>query len=324
MRIAKAYGNLKKELEQIEVQLYKVIDAEHPTLQKSAKKLLQAGGKRIRPIFVLVSSQLGKVYSKEDVMNTAITIELIHMATLVHDDVIDHASLRRGKPTVRKQYDNRIAMYTGDYLLACALEVMTKINNPKLHKLLADTIVQVCVGEIDQIKDKFDWEQNVRTYFRRIKRKTAILIACCCKLGAILGGLSDKEAHQLYKYGYFVGMSYQVIDDILDFTSTEKQLGKPVGNDLLQGNITYPVLVAMNDQSFYRDIVSLFNEHDDVSQIDLAQLITRMEHLDAFKKSYQLSERYLKKALIAVKKLPKSKAKATLINIANYIGQRRS
>lgn len=324
MRIAKTYGNLRKDLDQIETQLYSTINTKHPTLQKSAKQLLRAGGKRIRPVFVLVSSQLGKNFSKKDVISTAVTIELIHMATLVHDDVIDHASLRRGKPTVREQYNNRIAMYNGDYLLACALEVMTTIDNSKLHKLLADTIVQVCTGEIDQVKDKFDWNQKIRTYLRRIKRKTAILIACCCKLGGLLGGLSDKDAGHLYKYGYYVGMSYQVIDDVLDFTSTEKQLGKPVGNDLLQGNITYPVLVAMNDKDFNQDIISLFSTNHDITQIDLKDMIVRMHQLGAFKKSYDLSEKYLTKSLIEISKLPMNKAKDTLVDIANFIGQRRS
>lgn len=324
MKIAKTYGYLKRDLDEIELQLNRVINAKHPTLQAASKQLLKAGGKRIRPVFVLLSSQLGDVASRTDVINTAVCIELIHMATLVHDDVIDHASLRRGKPTVREQYDNRVAMYAGDYLLACALESITKIENKALHQLLAKTIVEVCIGEIEQIKEKFDFEQTVRHYLRRIKRKTAILIASCCKLGAILGGLNEQDSLRLYKYGYYVGMSYQVIDDILDFTSTEKQLGKPVGYDLLQGNLTYPVLVAMRNEEFNQYIQNLFVNPEDVSKKDLDQIIEKMTSLDAFKRSYKISESYLDKALFAISDFPKTKARETLLDIAKYIGKRRS
>src|SRR5699024_2922612 len=145
---------------------------------------------------------------------------------------------RRGKPTIRKLYDNRVAMYAGDYILARSLEEITLLEKPKAHRVLSDTIVEVCIGEIEQIKDKYNWNQHLRNYLRRIKRKTALLIATSCQLGAIAADVPETTAKKLYKYGYYIGMSYQIIDDILDFTSSAKELGKPVGNDMLQGNMT--------------------------------------------------------------------------------------
>src|SRR5699024_6723454 len=130
------------------------------------------------------------------------------------------------------QYGNRVAMYTGDYLLSIALETIASLENKQVHQVLSHAIVEVCLGEIEQIKDQFNWNQYLRHYLRRIKRKTALLIATSCKLGALVGETFTYTAHQLYKYGYYVGMSYQIIDDILDFTSTPEKLGKPTGGDL--------------------------------------------------------------------------------------------
>src|SRR5690625_928897 len=221
MKLAKTYGYLKKDLDIIENSINEVIQAEHAVLRKASTALLQAGGKRIRPVFVLLSGQIGTL-DMDRIKTVAVSLELIHMATLVHDDVIDDADLRRGKPTIRQLYGNRVAMYTGDYILARALEKITTIPEARVHRILSRAIVQVCIGEIEQIKDKYNWNQNLRDYLRRIKRKTALLIATSCKLGAIVSEVSDNDAHRLYLYGYYIGMSYQIIDDILDFTSSPK------------------------------------------------------------------------------------------------------
>src|SRR5690625_1761643 len=228
MNLAKTYEHLKSELRIIEKSLDQTIQANHPVLQLAATQLLQAGGKRIRPVFVLLASQVGS-YNIDQIKKVAVPLELIHMATLVHDDVIDDAELRRGQPTIKKQYGNKVAMYTGDYLLSIALEKIATLPNKQLHKVLSHAIVEVCLGEIEQIKDQFNWQQHLRHYLRRIKRKTALLIATSCKLGAIVGETPSNVANKLYKYGYYVGMSYQIIDDILDFTSTPEELGQPTG-----------------------------------------------------------------------------------------------
>src|SRR5690625_2015771 len=175
MKLAKIYGFLKKDLDEIEKALNEIIQADHPVLREASTQLLQAGGKRIRPIFVMLSGHFGN-YNLEKIKTVAVSLELIHMATLVHDDVVDDAELRRGKPTIKQRYGNRVAMYTGDYILARALENITTIKDPQIHKLLSRTLVQVVEGEIDQIEDKFNWDQPCRNYIRRIKRKTALLI----------------------------------------------------------------------------------------------------------------------------------------------------
>ncbi|RKQ37662.1 heptaprenyl diphosphate synthase component II [Oceanobacillus halophilus] len=323
MKLPKTYGYLKKDLDFIEAALHQTIQAEHPVLRSASTELLDAGGKRIRPVFVLLAARLGD-FDLEKVKKVAVSLELIHMATLVHDDVIDEAELRRGKPTTMKLYGNRVAMYTGDYILARALEEITTLKDSDVHHILAKTIVEVCVGEIEQFKDKFNWDQNLRSYLRRIKRKTALLIATSCQLGAVAAGLTKAEAKKLYKYGYYIGMSYQIIDDILDFTSSAKELGKPAGNDLLQGNITLPVLYAIQNQSFRTHLEKLFKHPESVSGIEMNKIINTLQDTGSIEMSYSLSNQYLQKALRTLDELPNRRAKRTLQDIARYIGKRRS
>ncbi len=307
----------------IEEALEEAIDADHDILRKASSQLLQAGGKRIRPVFVLLSAQMGN-YNADKVKTVAVSLELIHMASLVHDDVIDNADLRRGKATVKHTYDNRVAMYMGDYILARALEHITAVDQPAAHKLLSHSMVELARGEIEQIKDKYNWDQNLRHYLRRIKRKTALLIATSCKLGAIVSDVPDHHAKQLFKYGYYVGMSYQIIDDILDFTSSEKILGKPAGNDLLQGHVTLPLLYAMEDPIFKEFVAETMSQIESGNQQNFEQLLTAFKRTNAIDRAYALSDRYLQKAHATLECFPASKTKETLQSIAKFIGNRRS
>ena len=322
MKLPKTYGYLKKDLDLIETSLNEIIQAEHPVLRRASTELLEAGGKRIRPVFVLLAGQLGD-FHPEKINKAAMALELIHMATLVHDDVIDEAELRRGKPTIKHTYGNRVAMYTGDYILARALEVITTLEDSKVHRALSKALVEVVIGEIEQIEDKFNWDQTLRDYLRRIKRKTALLIATSCQLGAIISGLSNRDIKSLYQYGYYIGMSYQIIDDLLDFTATSKQLGKPAGNDLLQGNITLPVLYGMQDKRFNKIVRETFLRPDIVTANDMNIVIDELKQTNAIKRSYQLSDLYLKKALATLDEIPNSKSKEALQTIAKFIGKRR-
>ena len=243
------------------------------------------------------------------------------MASLVHDDVIDNALLRRGAPTIQALWDNKVAMYTGDYIFARSFELMTDIKIPKAHQLLAHTIVEVCLGEIEQIRDKYIFTQNVRTYFRRIKRKTALLIATSCQLGGVVSGVEEYVHKKLYRFGYYVGMSYQVMDDILDFTGSEKTLGKPAGGDLKQGNITLPVLFAMENEELRHEIMSV---HEGMDDEQFRPIIQKIKNSDAIQKSIEISDRFLEKAFLELEGLPDIKARQNLYDIASFIGRRKS
>lgn len=319
MKLSLMYSYLNTDLANIEKELEASIKGEHPVLQQAGLHLLQSGGKRLRPVFVLLGGKFGK-YDINVIKNVAVTLELIHTASLVHDDVIDDADLRRGKPTIKAKWDNKIAMYAGDYILGSSLEIITKLDNPLLHKLLAHTIVEVCLGEIEQIKDKYRFDQDLRCYLRRIKRKTALLIASSCQLGAIAAGVPSDVHKKLYLFGYYVGMAFQITDDILDFTGTDQQLGKPAGSDLMQGNITLPVLYAMKDEKL-KALITQVSEH--TTSAEIKPLITLIKQSDAIKQSEAISNRYLDKAYEVLEELPSGRARNTLYNIAKYIGKRK-
>jgi heptaprenyl diphosphate synthase len=320
MKLKMMYSFLNSDIDIIEKELEDKIQANSLLLKEASLYTLQAGGKRIRPVFVLLAGKFGN-YDIEILKNVAVALELIHMASLVHDDVIDDAELRRGKPAIKTKWGNKVAMYTGDYILALSLEIITKVKQPAVHQILANTIVEVCIGEIEQIKDKYRFNQNFRDYFRRIKRKTALLIATSCQLGAIATGVTEDIHKKLFRFGYYVGMSYQIIDDILDFTSTEKTLGKPAGGDLLQGNITAPVLYAMEDEKIRAEIEKV-NQSMKPEQIE--KIISLIKQSGAIEKSIALSDLYLEKALRLLNELPGNRAKKALQDIAKYIGKRKS
>ncbi|HZG73905.1 MAG TPA: heptaprenyl diphosphate synthase component II [Chondromyces sp.] len=319
MKFKLLYSFLKADIDIIEKELEEAISANSPVLREASFQLLHAGGKRIRPVFVLLSGKFGD-YQINQIKNVAVALELIHMASLVHDDVVDDANMRRGRPTIKSEWDNRTAMYTGDYLLARALEYITKIENYEAHRILSNTMVELCLGEIVQIKDKYRFDQNLRDYLRRIKRKTALLIAVSCQLGGIAANVPEDVHRKLYKFGYNVGMAFQITDDILDFTATEAELGKPAGSDLLQGNITLPVLYAMENSSL-REKIEQVNEHS--SKAEMKELIDELKRSGAIEKAQALSQKYLDRAMEILEELPDNRHIKPLREIAKFIGKRK-
>ncbi|TWT28312.1 heptaprenyl diphosphate synthase component II [Planomicrobium sp. CPCC 101110] len=320
MKLKLLYSDLKPELDMIEKELEQAVDSNSHLLTEASLHLLQAGGKRIRPVFVLLAGKFGN-YNIDIMKQVAVPLELIHMASLVHDDVIDDSEMRRGQPTVKAQWNNSVAMYTGDFILARALEYITEVDTPNIHEILSKTMIEVCRGEIIQIEDKYKLDQNMRDYLRRIKRKTALLISSSCELGALVSGTDEKTAAHLRRFGYFIGMSFQIIDDILDFTSTDEELGKPAGSDFIQGNITLPVLFARKDKEIYRLLKESL--YKDLTDDERMHIVKQVRNSPAIKESKAISERYLNKALKELAYLPKSTANKTMRNIAFFIGKRK-
>jgi heptaprenyl diphosphate synthase len=322
MKLMQLYAAMKSDVQVIEDEMARSVASELSLLNETSLHLLQAGGKRIRPVFVLLSGKFGN-YSLETLKKVAVPLELIHMATLVHDDVIDDAETRRGQLTVKSKWDNRIAMYTGDYIYAKALTVITQLNNPKIHQILSGAMVQMCIGEMEQIRDFFNVEQSVRTYMRRIRRKTALLIAISCQLGALATNAPARICDAMYRFGYNVGMAFQITDDLLDLCGTEKAIGKPPGSDLRQGNITLPVLYALQDETIrgalLDEIASIRRSEDQTDSSPAVRLVRSSRGIDA---AEQLADRYIAKALKALEGLPDVPAKKNLAEIARFVARR--
>lgn len=318
MLLTEIYQNLKQDLDQIEARLATTIQTNEKELFRSSRHLLDAGGKRMRPLFVLLAGHFGE-YRLTDLEKVAVALELIHMATLVHDDVIDNAETRRGRKTVKAEWDNRVAMYTGDFIFACALQEVAGLSDPRVHQILAKAMVSLVRGEIDQIHDLYQSDQSLRRYLHRIKRKTALLMAISCQLGAIVSGASESIIQAMYQYGYAVGMAFQMTDDVLDLTGDAKVLGKPAGSDLLQGNVTLPVIYTLkNGTSEQKQMIQRYLDSRGMEE-DLSEILHMVRHSGGIPYTLQLSKQYLDKALITLKKLPHSHERESLRFIAEFI-----
>ncbi|WP_068785257.1 polyprenyl synthetase family protein [Paenibacillus phocaensis] len=322
MKLLDIFGTLKKDMDFIERQLYRSIDGDDELLSETSLHLLKAGGKRLRPIFVLLGGKFGN-YDLQKLQYIAVPLELIHSASLVHDDVIDDADTRRGKATVKSKWDNRIAMYTGDYIYAKALTQVSELGNPYIHRILSKAMVQMSIGEMEQIRDFFNTEQSVRNYLLRIRRKTALLIAISCQMGAIAADAPDKVNHLLYRYGYNVGMAFQIRDDLLDLLGTEKTIGKPPGSDMRQGNITLPVLFALQEpelrEPLLREIRGI--QAGDGSG-EVSRAIEMIRTSPGIGKAEALADRFIAKALDALQQLPATGARSHLEDIAEFVNKR--
>jgi heptaprenyl diphosphate synthase len=299
------------------------MDTNQLELSESSTHLLRAGGKRMRPVFVLLSGRFGTLSNKQQVIDIAVALELIHMATLVHDDVIDNASLRRGHQTVKARWDNRVAMYTGDYIISRALQIISDITTPQVHQALSKSIYLMVRGEIDQIKDLYNPDLILKQYLSRIKRKTALLMSIGCHLGALVSGASPKIVQHLKLYGYYVGMAFQLTDDVLDFTGDEKTLGKPAGSDLRQGNVTLPVIYALKHlPAAERKEIEVFLSSKGRAQLK-PSILDIVIQTGGNEFTLDLSKRYLNKALQELEKLPSVQEQSLLKKLAEFIVSRK-
>ncbi|WP_199614956.1 polyprenyl synthetase family protein [Paenibacillus alkalitolerans] len=323
MKLLDIYSKFSDDIHYIENKLQESVRSEDAQLNDAALHLLKAGGKRLRPVFVLLAGRFGK-YDVELLSHVAVSLELIHMATLVHDDVIDDAAMRRGQLTVKEKWDERIAMYTGDYILAKALTVVTKLDRPDIHRILSHAVVQMVIGEMEQLRLFYNVEQSVRDYLLRIRRKTALLIAVSCQLGALAADAPKIVTQRLYSFGYNVGMAFQIQDDLLDLTGTAEQLGKPPGSDIRQGNVTLPVLYAIQDErisdTVRRALESLRGASADDSLVDEA--LTLIRGSAGIREAERLAAKYIDKALAALEDVPDIPEKEDLAVLARFITNR--
>lgn len=317
--VAQLYQQLEGDLGRVEERLKAALTCEHKELQDAAMHLLSAGGKRLRPVFVLLAGTFGD-YDFEQLSRVAVGLELIHMASLVHDDVIDDASTRRGTPTVKFLYGNRMSMYTGDFIFAQSLQALTSIQDHTFHEILSKAIHRMTLGEIEQIKDLYNLNQSVRHYLHRIRRKTAFLIEMSCVLGAHATNAKKAHRNALRRFGYFAGMAFQITDDLLDLTSTKERLGKPVGSDLRQGNITLPVLLALREKKIGDELRNLISP--DMSEDAVESAIHLIKSSTGLLNAQKLADLYLIKASESLAMLPATSARLSLAALATYIGKR--
>ena len=291
--------------------IFDITRSEDDRLNAIIKKYFLNGGKRVRVLLLLICAKLGNFeLNRKDIIRMASIVEIIHTASLIHDDIIDNADTRRGSVTMNKQYGDEFALYLGDYLFAIVLREVAKFEDERIHIYLTETLKELCIGELIQEDGLYNVKTRRLDYLKKIKRKTAILIAFSCVAGSIVAKASDEDIRSTFSFGYYLGMSYQIVDDYLDFAGGIEYLGKEVGQDLMNGNITLPALLAKEKNS---ELFSDFTrDTTDEEKEEIINFIKNDEEI--LMNTLDVSRRYLGKAQISIENLnPNVKSELTFI-----------
>ncbi len=308
---------VEEDLEHLLTDLRNLIGAGHPILQAAAEHLFSAGGKRLRPGIVLLLSRAlspdGELSSKH--RRLAEITEMIHTASLVHDDVVDQASTRRGVPTVHSRFDSRVAVLAGDFLFAQASWHLANLDNLEVVKLLSRVIMDLADGEIKQGLNRFDACQSFSSYLDKSFCKTASLIANSSRAVGVLNGLIDPQLKSLYHFGKQLGLAFQIVDDILDFTGDDKQLGKPAISDLASGYLTAPVFYALEEHPLLEKLIAREFSSDN----DLEDALDLINKSNAISKSRDLAAKLAKESYEAINWLPCSPSQKALYELPEFV-----
>ncbi|HEV8682343.1 MAG TPA: polyprenyl synthetase family protein [Actinomycetota bacterium] len=313
-------AEVRRRLDEVEKALGDAVVSDVPLVSEAAGYLLSAGGKRFRPMLGVLAAQFGDPDDPR-IVQGAVSVELTHMATLYHDDVIDEARSRRGIPSANSRWDNTVAILTGDFLFARAAAVASGLGQG-VTRLLADTIARVCEGQIREadIAGRLDVDES--GYMEVIRRKTASLISTSCRLGGILSGASPGVAELLGRFGEALGMAFQLSDDIMDLTADRQTLGKEPGADLREGVYTLPVIFALQDGRLAAELRSLLElgPPDDFRLPKVLELLTSDGgNLDRSRDAVSREVRLAKEEAAG---LPSGTPRDALVHLAEFLATR--
>lgn len=314
-------ASVKEEIHEVEAFLADTICSEVPTIKEVADHLLSAGGKRLRPALVILSSRaaIGPA-ANQRVRAIAAAVELIHMATLMHDDVIDHSDSRRGRVTANAFWGNRISILSGDYILAKAFRLLLKDDDQRVMDAIADTTIRMSESEVLQSLCEHSIESWRKNYWEIVRHKTAGFLSACCRCGAILSGADSSTEESLAGYGMELGMAFQLTDDILDIAGEQDVVGKPIGSDLREGKFTLPVLLAIDSMPKEEKMLACqILERSENTEEDVREFCKKIRSLDAIESAREQAQSFVERANEHLMNLPPSDAKAALISLSSHI-----
>ena len=312
-----AYPALRYELEATISLIDQQVTIKNEEVQHKIKEMLFSGGKLLRPAYSLLFSELSKERNPERARAVAAALEVLHMATLVHDDVIDESAKRRGQETLNSAYGNRIAVYTGDYLFTLCFRLLQD-HADSARELDLDTkgMEKILLGELNQMDRKYDSNMRMRDYLNQIQGKTAQLFALSCYSGAY----NSPYARQAYQIGSNIGMAFQITDDILDFASDDSKTGKPILQDVKNGIYTAPVLYAKKKRG--SDLLPLLEKGEAITNDELNAVYEIVVASGGLAEAQALAGKYTRKALKQIEKLPESVTQKTLSIITEQMFKR--
>ena len=312
---------IAEDLVEFERRLEESVHADLGPMADAMEHIVRAGGKRIRPALVLLTAGLGTP-NRDHAFNLAMGVEFIHTATLVHDDLIDNASTRRGITTVHERVGANSAIIIGDYYFAKGANLLASIGSPAVDAAISNTVMTICMGELLQLTSHRDWDQSLDEYHRTIARKTATLLETCCYCGAVVAGLDATRTESLRQYGYLLGIAFQIADDVLDYVATEEELGKPVGADLRQGTVTLPLMIARNDPHAGPRIRALLDGARPTEQ-DYDEVVRLVRDSPAIAAAEAQAHDFAMRARRQLAVFDPSPSRATLERVCDYVVERR-
>jgi heptaprenyl diphosphate synthase len=309
------------DLQEFERRLVDSIAADLGPMASAMEHIVKAGGKRLRPALVILSGRLGSA-DRDSIFNIAMGIEFIHTATLVHDDLIDNSPTRRGIRTIHEALGPNPAIIIGDYYFAKGANLLSSIGSPAIDAAISHAVMTICMGELLQMTSRFDYDQSLESYYRKIERKTATLVGTCCLSGGIVSGQSEEAVQTLRRYGHNLGMAFQIVDDVLDYVASSDEMGKPVGADLRQGTVTLPLMLALHDAdagpALRRALAS--TDLSDSGYDEVVRLVRESPAIDAAERHAHDFAARARDELVA---FPESEARTTLERICDYVVERR-
>lgn len=310
---------LASDLERVETQLQVAVETDNKLLEDIASHLISAGGKRVRPGFCITSAACAShdfAPAEHNVILGAVSVELVHQGSLYHDDVMDSAETRRAVESVNSKWGNHQAILAGDFLLGRASEIAASLGT-EVAGLLASTISQLCDGQIRELEYLYRVDRTEESYLKSIDGKTASLLAAACRIGGIVGGLDQATIDGLTTFGRSYGMAFQVVDDILDLTATDEQLGKPAGNDMIEGVYTLPVLRALQSPLVGAELSQLLGRPIDTTARDEARELVKRS--GALRSAHEDARRYANTANDALRPFATTAGGAALKAAADHL-----
>ncbi len=319
MELDEIYKSVQGDLLEVKNTLRAISQTDMPWLSEQLSYIVKETGKGIRPALTLLAGKLYH-YDLTYLLPMAVSVELMHTATLVHDDAIDKASTRRGQATMNSIWGDEIAILMGDYLFARAGEFVSDTQTPRVIKLFSQTLATISSGEISQFRGAFVINQNRENYFHRIYGKTASLFSLSTQSGAVLSKAPEESVEIMKEYGDNLGIAFQIVDDILDFTSTETAMGKPVGSDLLQGTITLPALMVMERYPEDNPVKKHFETRDKKYVTQAIEMVLNSSIIDD---CYKVAREYSKDSSRNLHLLPETESREALHGLCEYVVKRK-
>ncbi len=310
-----AFDLVDADLRRVRETLQRVGEGDNPILVETIRHLFGTRGKYIRPALGLLAGRLFHPVADERLIDLAAAVEVIHTASLVHDDTLDESSTRRGNTTVNAAWNGHIAILVGDYLFAQAAIASAALGDLRVMTMVADTIKSLVRGELRQMETTFDWDQGEEVYEEKIGNKTASLFVLPIEGAGVLSGASEAHLAALRAYGYNLGLAFQVMDDILDITESDEELGKPAGSDLAQGTVTLPVIYYLKAASADERAAVIDGAH-------APETVAAIAGSPAIGQARARADAFVDRALEALESLPSGEARTALRDMAYFVVRR--